>query len=163
MKTELTAFALLCSLVGCGSSTITTRLPATFPPELKAGETINEYACESINVTSIYADMEEDKIQSSIRKGSDNLSLKIEGDLLKMLTVASVKAGTIDAAPLKILYNTDDYLHAMDLEGNPPGNLLTTFTLNKKKGYAIWNRIRAQATMSRTKNPETDSYYMVCR
>ena len=160
--------ALLLAAIGCSRLTqeavpsaiqsMSTVLPGTFPV------TSTDLACQAIS-SSIIEQQPEDvaagRLIAHVQKASDKLAVKIKGDRLSFMTVASVEAGQAEGAEFLIVKDTEDYLMAVHLSEGGLTTSLNTFVLNRKNGLAAWTKSRPSFLTIET--PDTHSVYLVCR
>lgn len=102
---------------------------------------------------------EEDGIKASVKDGTDEVTLNIEGDTVKFLTRASFQAGTLDGASFQVVRNDSKYLIAALTYKDNTG--IETIIVEKESGLGTW--VRNEANSFATNNPDVQAYYLVCR
>ena len=135
-----------------------------FPlPKSQALITPNNCRCESIVSAVIYGNTIGDEgILAQIEKGTDKVSISIEGDTLHFLTGASFKAGEARPAQCQIMHNTDEQILAVCPTPTNFGFTVDTMTINKMTGLAVWTKIRS-ADLFSGGNPSAQSFYLICK
>lgn len=138
----------------------TTKLEFFYPssvPGALEGRLSSGMSCESIVSTTVLAFKKDRKIESEINKGTDKLSVRLEGDQLYFLTRAALEAGGTEGDAFQVVQNTDKYLTAIFID---PFGGIDTFTLNKETGKAIWSKNRSHYLVA--KDVENESMMLDC-
>jgi hypothetical protein len=135
-----------------------------FPlPKSQALITPNTCRCESIVSAVIYGNTLGDKgILAQLDKGTDKISISIEGDTLYFLTGASFKTGEARPGQCQIMHNTDEQILAVCPTPTNFGFTVDTITINKKTGLAVWTKTRS-ADLFSGGNPSAQSFYLICK
>ena len=136
------------------------RLPL---PKSQALITPNTCRCESIISAIIYGNTIGDKgILAQLDKGTDKISISIEGDTLYFLTGASFKAGEARPAKCQVMHNTVEQILAICPTPANFGFTVDTITINRKTGLGVWTKTRSDDLFSGG-NPSAQSFYLICR
>jgi hypothetical protein len=101
-------------------------------------------------------------ILAELNKGTDKISIEIEGNALYFLTGASFKAGQVRPAPCRIMHNTDEQVLAICPTSSTFGFTVDTITINRKTGFAVWTKTRSNDLFS-GENPSAQTFYLICR
>ena len=116
--------------------------------------------CEAVVSTGLYANtIGEKRILAELARGTDKISIQVDGDVLYFLTRAGFNLGEATGAKFQVLQNSEEQIQAISSEG---GNTVDVFTLNKKTGLAIWTKARSIDLFSGG-NPSAQSFYLMCR
>jgi hypothetical protein len=134
-----------------------------FPlPELSPLMTPNQCHCEAIVSAGLYADtLLKKQIWSTLYKGTDKVSIQIEGDTLYFLSGASFGIGEAKPAQFKIVNQPQEQVVAIRSQEMIDGYTIDIFTLNKKTGLAVWTKTRSNDAISGG-TPSTQSSYLKC-
>ena len=110
-----------------------------FPlPNLSPLITTDQCRCEAVVSAGLYANAIQDKgILGQLSKGTDKISIRIEGNILHFLSGASFEIGEAKAAQFQIIYNSDEQLLGILSQETAFGYTVDIFTLNKKNGLAV--------------------------
>ena len=141
-----------------------------FPlPELLPLITPNQCRCEAIVSTGLFADTTslspniKKGISAGLNKGTDKISIQIDGDTLYFLSGASFETGEAKPAQFKIFHHSKEHLLAIISEETPAGGYtVDIFTLNKKTGLAVWTKTRS-SELFRGNIPSAQTFYLKCR
>ena len=135
-----------------------------FPlPKSQALITPNTCRCESIVSAVIYGNTIGDEgILAQLDKGTDKVSIEIEGDTLYFLTGASFKVGEARPAQCRIMHNTDEQILAVCPTPTNFGYTVDTITISRKTGLAVWTKTRS-ADLFSGGNPSAQSFYLICK
>jgi hypothetical protein len=135
-----------------------------FPlPKSQALITPNKCRCESIVSAVIFGNTIDDKgILAQLDKGTDKISISIEGDTLYFLTGASFKIGEARPAQCMIMHNTTEQVLAICPTPSNFGFTVDTITINRKTGFAVWTKTRSDDLFSGG-NPAAQSFYLICK
>jgi len=121
-------------------------------------------SCEAILSSYIWGAntiREEGKIKASVSKGTDKIAIEMDDDRLYFLSSASQQTGTARGVEWNIVKNTDKKTVAILFNSENTFPNYNLFILNKETGIAIWTKSREDYIAS--DNPDTQSYYLICR
>ena len=135
-----------------------------FPlPHFSPLVTADQCRCEAIVGAFLHANTTEDKgVLGEVFKGTDKISLQIEGDILYFLSGASFKLGEAKPVLFKIIHNSEEQVLAILPEQTTFGYTVDIFTLNKKTGVAVWTKTRSYDSFSGGA-PSAQSFYLKCK
>jgi len=158
---------VVCSIVAAGllttqsSIALETDRELRFPlPRLSPVVNPSQTRCEAVVSTGLYANTIGEKgILAQLARGTDKISIEVDGDVLYFLTGAGFNLGGAKGAKFQVLHNSEQQILAITSEG---GKTVDVFTLNKKTGLAVWTKTRFLDFMSGG-NPSAQSFYLMCR
>jgi len=154
-------FIAIILLSGCEQKKV---IEIPYPTTAKFKGSQDRYFCEALIGTQVYAPSEtigkiNKGVIGEVFKGTDKISIKIEGNKLYFLTGASFEVGdTAEENPMNIIHNDSHILLAIDkIESNL---IVSVFTLNKDTGIGNWSKIKPYGLL--TGNPDSQSYCLKC-
>lgn len=119
--------------------------------------------CEAIVSAGLYANTIQNKeILGQLSKGTDKISIRIEGNILYFLSNASFETGEAKAAQFQILHKSDEQVLGVLNQETPQGYTVDIFTLNKNNGMAVWTKTRSSDLLSGG-TPSGQSFYLKCK
>jgi hypothetical protein len=135
-----------------------------FPlPNLSPLITNEQCRCEAIVGAGLYGSTIQNKgILGQLSKGTDKISIRIEGNILHFLSGASFEIGEAKAAQFKIISGSDEEVTAILPQETALGYTVDIFTLNKKTGLAVWTKTRSYDAWSGGA-PSAQSFYLRCK
>lgn len=132
-------------------------------PHLSPLMTPNQCRCTAIVSSHLYANtIKERNISAQLKRGTDEISIEIEGNTLYFLTGASFKLGDARPAEYQVIYNAKDQVLAIFPQKTPLGITVDVFALNKKTGLAVWTKTRSYDVPSGG-TPSGQSFYLICK
>lgn len=103
----------------------------------------------------------DDRIEATSLPGTDKLALEIEGDVMRLMTTASLEQGNTSAAELAVVLNDPEQIVGFGmLDGIPAGNA-NSIVVNKQTGFAVWTKTRAAGIFADV--PDSQTHYLRCK
>lgn len=135
-----------------------------FPlPNLSPLLTNDQCRCEAIVSAGLFGNTIQNKgIFGQLSKGTDKLSIRIEGNILHFLSGASFEIGEAKAAQFQIIHNSDEQVTSILSQETALGHTVDIFTLNKENGMAVWTKTRSSDLLSGG-TPSAQSFYLKCK
>ena len=131
-------------------------------PHLSPLVTPNQCRCKAIVSSQLFANTIRKKgIEAKLAKGTDKVSIQIEGDILYFLSDASFNLGEAKPAKFQVIYNTEEEVLAI-CHQQTAGYTVDIFTLHKKTGLALWTKTRSFDLLSGG-TPSGQSFYLICK
>jgi hypothetical protein len=126
--------------------------------------TPNQCKCKAIVSAALIADMiNKSHISAELEKGTDNISIQIEGEKLHFLSGASFKLGEAKGAEFQIIKNNDEQVVAVLVEETKIGGVtIDIITFHKNTGLAVWTKTRSYDLFSGG-SPSAQSFYLICK
>jgi hypothetical protein len=150
----VSSLLVLSWFVGPQGPTITTvPLPQSSP--IANGQIVCNEILSSMLKQDALAPVE---LTSKVTKGSEEFTLRIVGNELRIVTKAEKTAGST-ASPMRIVVNDAAVLSAWSSDDSKS---ISTILLSRSNGFAIWTRSRA-STFVGGPAPELQSVYFTCR
>lgn len=127
-------------------------------PEQMIGQS---FPCHATQTASFFRkEFDSTEIEGNLEKGTDKLSIKINGDdTINFLTTAAVEGGSIEGDKSNIIRNDEFILIAQDVWQN---NIVSTLTISKETGLGIWQETTASGLPMDYKVPYGFMIYLQC-
>lgn len=109
----------------------------------------NEYSCDSVADVSLYKDIVKDKLYTSLGKGTDKVSIKIDSPnkFITLLTRAGMEAGATEGERFPIIEENENQIVAITKLGILGPNY-SILIFNKKTAKGIWTKTSDALGMS---------------
>lgn len=127
-------------------------------------KTPNQCKCKAIVSASLFTDgTKKNNISAYLRKGTDNISIQIEGKKLHFLSGTSFNLGEAKGVEFQIIKNNDEQVVAIFIEETKIGGItIDIITFHKNTGLAIWTKTRSYDFFSGG-NPSSQTFYLICK
>lgn len=106
----------------------------------------NQLTCETSISTSIFAEPNFEKkssreVKADISSDGSKIAIEIGEEYIQLLTSTTVEMGRMEPLKLEIINNNKDDIVALMYEQASLGNnIVHSFVLHKKTGFAIWSK-----------------------
>lgn len=110
---------------------------------------------------ALSTDKKKETVEVELVRGGSKITLEINDKEVKFLTNTSLETGSMEPAIFNKIEDSKDSLIAVNYQEGTITSSISTLTLNKRTGLAVWNKSHPKSLFG--DNPDGQTYYLQCR